>query len=72
MLKKILATIAIVLLSIYCSFAQAVVVDNSGEVIGQRGTGVITTAVPFLLVAPDSRGAGMGDIGVASSTDANS
>jgi hypothetical protein len=32
----------------------------------------ITTAVPFLLIAPDSRGAGMGDIGVASSADINS
>ncbi len=30
---------------------------------------VITTAVPFLLVTPDARAAGMGDIGVASATD---
>lgn len=30
---------------------------------------VITTAVPFLLVAADARSAGMGDNGVASSTD---
>ncbi|QKJ65017.1 type IX secretion system outer membrane channel protein PorV [Flavobacterium sp. M31R6] len=30
---------------------------------------VITTAVPFLLVAADARAAGMGDNGVASSTD---
>lgn len=32
----------------------------------------ITTAVPFLLIAPDSRGGGMGDAGVASKPDANS
>src|SRR6478752_10064660 len=32
-------------------------------------TNVITTAVPFLLVAADARAAGMGDNGVASSTD---
>ncbi len=32
----------------------------------------ITTAVPFLLIAPDSRAGGMGDAGVASSPDANS
>jgi hypothetical protein len=32
----------------------------------------ITTAVPFLLIAPDSRGGGMGDAGVASTPDANS
>lgn len=32
----------------------------------------ITTAVPFLLIAPDSRSGAMGDAGVASSPDANS
>ncbi len=32
----------------------------------------ITTAVPFLLITPDSRAGGMGDVGVASSTDVNS
>lgn len=32
----------------------------------------ITTAVPFLLIAPDSRATGMGDIGVATDADANS
>jgi hypothetical protein len=33
---------------------------------------VITTGVPFLLIAGDARSAGMGDMGVASSTDAYS
>ena len=32
----------------------------------------ITTAAPFLLIVPDARAGGMGDIGVASSADANS
>ncbi len=32
----------------------------------------ITTAVPFLMIAPDTRAGGMGDAGVASSPDANS
>lgn len=32
----------------------------------------ITTAVPFLSIAPDSRASGMGDIGVATSPDINS
>jgi len=32
----------------------------------------ITTAVPFLLIAPDARGGAMGDAGVSSSPDANS
>ncbi len=47
------------------SFAQ--------NLIGQDSTlKVITTAVPFLLITPDSRAAGMGDVGVATSPDANS
>ena len=33
---------------------------------------VITTGVPFLMIAADARAAGMGDIGVSSSTDAYS
>ena len=32
----------------------------------------ITTAVPFLLITPDSRAGGMGDVGAATSTDINS
>lgn len=32
----------------------------------------ITTAVPFLLIAPDARGGGLGDAGAASDPDANS
>lgn len=33
---------------------------------------IVTTAVPFLRILPDARGGGMGDIGVATSPDANS
>jgi hypothetical protein len=36
------------------------------------GINTITTAVPFLLITPDSRAGGMGDAGVATSPDANS
>lgn len=32
----------------------------------------ITTAAPFLLIAPDARAGGMGDVGVATSPDSNS
>ncbi len=39
--------------------------------IGQEGQ-VLTTAVPVLLVAPDSRSAALGEAGVALSPDANS
>ena len=33
---------------------------------------VVTTAVPFLRISPDARGGGMGDLGIATSPDANS
>jgi len=33
---------------------------------------VVTTAVPFLRISPDARSGGMGDIGVATTPDANS
>jgi len=38
---------------------------------GRRGTRIINTAVPFLLIAPDARSGAMGDAGVAVSPDAN-
>jgi hypothetical protein len=33
---------------------------------------VVTSAVPFLRITPDARSGGMGDVGIATSTDANS
>jgi hypothetical protein len=36
---------------------------------GQEQQNVITTAVPFLLIAPDARAGGMGDVGVATTSD---
>ncbi len=33
---------------------------------------VVTTAVPFLRISPDARAGGMGDVGIATSADANS
>lgn len=43
-----------------------------GTLIGQDSANkIITTAVPFLTITPDSRAAGMGDAGVATTPDAN-
>jgi len=44
-------------------------VNIAGQDTSRR---VITTAVPFLLIATDARAGGMGDAGVATSADANS
>ena len=50
-------------------FAQSSVGDNIDAPLELN---TITTAVPFLLIGPDSRSGGMGDVGVASSPDVNS
>ena len=33
---------------------------------------VVTSAVPFLRISPDARAGGMGDVGIATTPDANS
>ena len=49
------------------------IISNAQTVVlPQQDSRVITTAVPFLLIASDARAAGMGDIGVATSADAYS
>ncbi|MDG1719237.1 MAG: type IX secretion system outer membrane channel protein PorV [Flavobacteriales bacterium] len=44
---------------------------NYDEVLGGN-LNTITTAVPFLLISPDSRAGAMGDVGVATTPDASS
>ncbi|HVA98421.1 MAG TPA: type IX secretion system outer membrane channel protein PorV [Bacteroidia bacterium] len=46
--------------------------NNIGQATSGKNINTITTAVPFLTIAPDSRSGGMGDAGVASSPDASS
>ena len=61
-----------ILLLFTCGEASAQALQGV-NVIGQDSTNhVITTAVPFLAITPDSRAAGMGDVGAAMSPDANS
>ena len=57
--------ISILILLALVTFKTSAQDDNSTA--NQR---VITTAVPFILIAADARAAGMGDIGVSSSADA--
>src|SRR5690554_4078785 len=40
------------------------------KITAQNTSNTITTAAPFLLIVPDARAGGMGDIGVATSSDA--
>jgi len=62
-MKKLIGILS-ALLMIFNSFAQ---IEYS-----ELSLNTITTAVPFLLIAPDSRSGAMGDVGVATSPDANS
>ena len=57
-------------LSIFCIF-QIQAQINYDEVLGGN-LNTITTAVPFLLISPDSRSGAMGDVGVATTPDASS
>src|SRR5689334_8181367 len=64
--------VSILLLFFICTKLSAQTLQGV-NVIGQDSTNhVITTAVPFLSITPDSRAAGMGDVGAATSPDANS
>jgi len=72
---KCLSGSILILVSAASVFAQnsTPVTPGGGTVVGQTSTAtVITTAVPFLTITPDTRAAAMGDAGVATSADANS
>ncbi len=65
MKRKTLQLLAVVFLFAGINSAYA----QSGQ---SEPINVVTTAVPFLRISPDARAGGMGDLGVATSPDANS
>jgi hypothetical protein len=67
-LFRVSAITIIMLMSLNNLQAQLVVGDESA----QEYLNTITTAVPFLMIAPDSRSGALGDAGVALSPDGNS
>lgn len=66
-MKKIL----FILLVVYSGtvFSQ---INPVSPIDGKDNVNTVTTAVPFLMIAPDSRAGGMGDVGAATSPDPNS
>ena len=64
--KIILLFIAVFNLQLNAQTSSTVIIPNSSD------SRVITTGVPFLLIASDARAASMGDMGVATSVDAYS
>lgn len=67
-MKKYFLTIAVFLLVITVAKSQKPVHD----VVGRDAPNIVTTTVPFLLIAPDTRAGGLGDVGVATTPDVNS
>ena len=65
-MKKIGVFILVELLSLK-SFSQI-----SSQQLGGKTLNPITTAVPFLLISPDSKQGAMGDAGAATDPDVNS
>ena len=64
--KIILFFFAVFTLQLNAQTSSTVIIPNSSD------SRVITTGVPFLLIASDARAASMGDMGVATSVDAYS
>ncbi len=63
------------LLALFLSFHNPSQAQNDAtydDLLGQGQVRTITTAVPFLMIAPDARAGAMGDAGVSTSPDANS
>ena len=67
-IMKFLKNLAIIALTIGFSLKSI----GQNELKYENFLNTITTAVPFLLIGPDSRAGGMGDVGVATSPDASS
>lgn len=63
-MKKYIYTLIVFGFLIKAHAQNTVVIPNNPD------SRVITTGVPFMLIAPDARSAGMGDMGVATSVDA--
>lgn len=66
-----IVTIVFGILAVVEASAQCSTANNIGQEDCDN-INTITTAVPFLLISPDSRAGGMGDAGVAVSPDVNS
>ena len=69
----ILVCIVAVIIAVMPQRVQAQIDPGDTNLNGSLVTlNTITTAVPFMMIAPDSRSGALGDCGVALSADANS
>ena len=70
-MKKAVTVLTLILLTASVQTIKAQNNQDGHNPLGQT-LNAITTAVPFLTIAPDSRAGAMGDIGCATSADGNS
>ena len=70
-MNKLTSLLALLSFWTVTGFSQASV-GSQGDKANQLQLNTITTAVPFLIITPDSRSGAMGDVGAALSPDANS
>lgn len=71
-LTKFVLGLSFLLGSSVDAVAQLTPGEVSGQEVDQDVLNTITTAVPFLMISPDSRSGALGDAGVALSPDVNS
>jgi hypothetical protein len=71
-MKKTTFLIFFVFIGLISSHIAEAQISTENDLVGRDHPNTITTAVPFLLIAPDTRAGGMGDAGVATTPDANS
>lgn len=69
-MNKLRAVFSIVFMVIAMNFVAKAQVSNTTG--GGQIVNAVTTAVPFLRIAPDAKAGGMADIGLATAPDANS
>ena len=70
-MRKIIGIFSALLLMLNVFAQKDGDIDLQNDISGSN-LNTITTAVPFLLISPDSKAGAMGDVGVATSPDANS
>lgn len=63
---------SLILLTILIPFKINAQTVSSGTLSNGQAQNIIQTGVPFLLIAPDSKSAAMGEVGAATNPDANS
>jgi hypothetical protein len=67
-MKRFVLFLSWIIITFSYSFSEA---QNPDEWIGQQATqNTITTAVPFLLIGPDAKSGGMGEVGAGTEPDA--